>query len=787
VVRGNIAATSLEIKVRPLNPIWKNKTPVKLGWLDQTAVNINTFVKKAFGSTNSTPSVTVPQFNPLVIMNSTDMPQGLIFETSASALTDTIKSAANRIITDALEKNIIISIGNETNVEFNNVPKLIKDCMIPDDPNYHSTLADATVCSEIFKGIANNLELKLKTISRSVDSRSDQNLKKQINFIDPLAPLSISASKDGDLGQVNPDNDQLLKDYAKHVSAYMMSRKLQTYFNSLIGISYEIREADSITPQQHAAYQSRSDALLASDPSFLIYSNLLNAAEIGVFDAYKAMATIRQYDARFRDATRSAAPRPSLDNNYALMGVMFAGLSVAAVGALVMMPGVSKGIGSVSEATGELLGSSIKLVTIPIKLLTEVGNLGVSGGEWVLESIKRRREKRQNAHEEKILARKETAKLISLNQTNLKVISNEVLAIFEKMTRIIREIEKKNLNIQSKIENDTPFGNDEDENSYIREIMDFFGNNKSELGYCNRNFDDKIRILKQFKEGKLSDPETSNTIDGYIKAQTDYYNTRKETFENANNYIYDSISKLTTKLTDIKAEKQTLLAIKLQIESVAPFLEKPTLTDYEKSTILKINSELKNYPMFIDKQDKNYSYMKSDREAIQKFVHDKLTPKTSWFSKPPAAANDPVSSPPPVPISPPPPPDAAPTTDDSSLPQPPSSAANAPPTEGDRSTTRILKQMSSSWVPVPDDTEYSDPPKTQSTPLKKALSNIGYTGTKKFPFVKPSTQSFPGGSRRRLLSGKRRATRGGKKANVNRTKKHPRQKKRRTNTRRKRS
>jgi hypothetical protein len=44
-----------------------------------------------------------------------------------------------------------------------------------------------------------------------------------------------------------------------------------------------------------------------------------------------------------------------------------------------------------------------------------------------------------------------------------------------------------------------------------------------------------------------------------------------------------------------------------------------------------------------------------------------------------------------------------------------------------------------------------------------------------------------GGSRRRLLSGKRRATRGGKKAKVNRTKKHPRQKKRRTNTRRKRS
>lgn len=44
-----------------------------------------------------------------------------------------------------------------------------------------------------------------------------------------------------------------------------------------------------------------------------------------------------------------------------------------------------------------------------------------------------------------------------------------------------------------------------------------------------------------------------------------------------------------------------------------------------------------------------------------------------------------------------------------------------------------------------------------------------------------------GGSRRRLLSGKRRATKGVKKAKVNRTKKHPRQKKRRTNTRRKRS
>jgi hypothetical protein len=51
----------------------------------------------------------------------------------------------------------------------------------------------------------------------------------------------------------------------------------------------------------------------------------------------------------------------------------------------------------------------------------------------------------------------------------------------------------------------------------------------------------------------------------------------------------------------------------------------------------------------------------------------------------------------------------------------------------------------------------------------------------------PKKNTLGGGSRRRLLSGKRRATKGVKKAKVNRTKKHPRQKKRRTNTRRKRS
>jgi len=69
----------------------------------------------------------------------------------------------------------------------------------------------------------------------------------------------------------------------------------------------------------------------------------------------------------------------------------------------------------------------------------------------------------------------------------------------------------------------------------------------------------------------------------------------------------------------------------------------------------------------------------------------------------------------------------------------------------------------------------------------KGSSQSGFKFFDKSKKVEFGTGKGTGGSRRRLLSGKRRATRGGKKAKVNRTKKHPRQKKRRTNTRRKRS
>jgi hypothetical protein len=98
-----------------------------------------------------------------------------------------------------------------------------------------------------------------------------------------------------------------------------------------------------------------------------------------------------------------------------------------------------------------------------------------------------------------------------------------------------------------------------------------------------------------------------------------------------------------------------------------------------------------------------------------------------------------------------------------------------------------------SWDPKQEEELQSD-----SQPFKKTPSVVGMLpikGSTKFPYFKPvetpnsllKTKSFPGGSRRRLLSGKRRATKGVKKDKVNRTKKHPRQKKRHTNTRRKRS
>jgi len=112
-----------------------------------------------------------------------------------------------------------------------------------------------------------------------------------------------------------------------------------------------------------------------------------------------------------------------------------------------------------------------------------------------------------------------------------------------------------------------------------------------------------------------------------------------------------------------------------------------------------------------------------------------------------------------------------------------------------RSSVRENFGNTSSWD-LDDDPSDRPPPKTQqnSNLVSKALSTTGYTGSTNFPYVKrgdktksDKTKSFPGGSRRRLLSGKRRATRGGKKAKVNHTKKHTRQKKRRTNTRRKRS
>jgi hypothetical protein len=80
-------------------------------------------------------------------------------------------------------------------------------------------------------------------------------------------------------------------------------------------------------------------------------------------------------------------------------------------------------------------------------------------------------------------------------------------------------------------------------------------------------------------------------------------------------------------------------------------------------------------------------------------------------------------------------------------------------------------------------------PNQLKNPPSRVASWLGYVGLKptKKNMLGVKRAETNGGSRRRLLSGKRRATRGGKKAKVNRTKKHPRQKKRRTNTRRKRS
>jgi len=149
---------------------------------------------------------------------------------------------------------------------------------------------------------------------------------------------------------------------------------------------------------------------------------------------------------------------------------------------------------------------------------------------------------------------------------------------------------------------------------------------------------------------------------------------------------------------------------------------------------------------------------------------------------PPDAPDEPIIPPPhppmPTPLSPPPPPDESVVLSPKPLPLDATSTAITilpPPLRKDswdpNERTGLSKYL------LPEGISFSS-----KTGLKKSQSSVG---TK--PSQLSQTKSWGGGSRRRLLSGKRRATRGGKKAKINRTKKHPRQKKRRTNTRRKRS